>query len=272
MSTITLTSGFYAIKSKRGPELYVEWIQNIMSIILNCNLVIYTDDASFLLIHDVLPNNDRIKIVIKPLTDLYNYKYKEFWIKNHDRNYLLSHTSWELNMVWSEKLVLVKETRDNHYFPETELYGWCDIGYFRNRPILDIHTSNLTTFANELAISKLSKTQITYGCVNNNTTYINHLIAQIQNVNLVTQLPVKPIAPNQVSIASGFCTIPSHMIDYLFQLYDTTLLKYFNNDYLVKDDQMILATCIFSNLDQFDLRTESQPPYDNWFMFQRILH
>lgn len=39
-STITLTSCFYVVKSKRGPEHYVEWMQNMLSIIIHCHLVI----------------------------------------------------------------------------------------------------------------------------------------------------------------------------------------------------------------------------------------
>jgi hypothetical protein len=41
-------------------------------------------------------------------------------------------------MLWSEKISFVKETMDNQYF-NTEYYGWCDIGYFRNRSN-DLHT------------------------------------------------------------------------------------------------------------------------------------
>jgi hypothetical protein len=53
-------------------------------------------------------------------------------------------TAWELNMLWSEKIAFVQETIRNHYF-DTEYYGWCDIGYFRNRQA-DTHTSNLMSW------------------------------------------------------------------------------------------------------------------------------
>jgi len=41
---------------------------------------------------------------------------------------------------------------------------------------------------------------------------------------------------------------------------------------LIKDDQIIIADCVFSNLDKFLLVRENLYPYDNWFMFQRILN
>ena len=40
-------------------------------------------------------------------------------------------TDWKLNMLWSEKIAFVKKCYDNKYFPETDWYGWVDIGYFR---------------------------------------------------------------------------------------------------------------------------------------------
>lgn len=60
------------------------------------------------------------------------------------------------------------------------------------------------------------------------------------------------------------------MIEWWKTKYDTTLNTYFKNGYLVKDDQIILADCIFSNFDKFALHYESSR-FDNWFMFQRLL-
>jgi hypothetical protein len=46
---------------------------------------------------------------------------------------------------------------------------------------------------------------------------------------------------------------------------------YFKNNYLVKDDQIILVDCVLSNLNDFLLFRENNQGLDNWFMFQRIL-
>jgi len=131
---ITFSSCFYIIKSKFCKETYINWMNKFISIVKNFYLVIYTDEISNKYIDT--KNNPYIKIIIKPMTNFYNYKYKEFWIKNHKQNYLLNensiyNTEWELNMLWSEKISFVEETYKNKYFI-TEYYGWCDIGYFRN--------------------------------------------------------------------------------------------------------------------------------------------
>jgi len=99
--SITFSSCFYIIKSKFESSIYIEWMNNFISIVNNFYLVIYTDQSSFKYINT--KNNPKIKIVIKPLESFYNYQYKDNWIKNHEKNYLLNDKScWELNMLIGE--------------------------------------------------------------------------------------------------------------------------------------------------------------------------
>jgi hypothetical protein len=168
-------------------------------------------------------------------------------------------------MLWSEKIAFVQETIRNHYF-DTEYYGWCDIGYFRNRQA-DTHTSNLMAWP---SISALDKNKVHYACVNNSRPYINQL-AYIANTRGENGLPVQPIPPNQCSVAGGFFLLHRDKIQWWSDLYYSTLERYFANDYLVKDDQIIIADCVFSHLGDFKLYRESLTQYDNWFMFQRLL-
>jgi len=266
--SITFSSCFYIIRSKFEPEKYIEWMNNFISIVNNFNLVIYTDLNSSKYIKT--NNNKNITIIIKPLEDFYNYKYKDFWIENHNKNLLLNNKScWELNMLWAEKISFVKETIEKKYF-DTEFYGWCDIGYFRNR-INDTNTHLLMNWPNPSKINDIDKNKIVYACINNSDLYMNNLISIIKNKNQI-DLPTTPIPPFQNSIAGGFFILYKDMINWWFKTFDTKLCKYFTNNYLVKDDQIILADCVFSNLNKFLLFRESQYPYDNWFMFQRILN
>ena len=98
--SITFSSCFYIIKSKFDPSIYVQWMNNFISIVNNFNLVIYTDENSCKYINT--NNNPKIKIIIKPIDQFYNFKYKYYWIENHKKNILLNDKScWELNMLWS---------------------------------------------------------------------------------------------------------------------------------------------------------------------------
>jgi hypothetical protein len=242
-----------------------------ISIVNNFYLVIYTDEISVKYIHT--SENPKIKIVIKPLEDLYNYKYKSYWIENHKNNLFFNETSrfnadWQLNMLWSEKIWFVNETTNNKYF-DTEFYGWCDIGYFRNRPC-DLDTKYLSRWPNRLKILSLDKTLIHYGCVNNNDNYVNYLYTLINKTNQ-NGLPIEPIPPQQNTIAGGFFIIHKDKVDWWSITYNLKLKLYLMNSYLVKDDQTILLDCIFSQQKHFSLSREISLNYDNWFMFQRLL-
>lgn len=269
--SITFSSCFYIIESKFEPKKYIEWMSNFISIVNNFNLVIYTDENTVKYIKT--NNNPKIKIVIKPFTEFYNYKYKDLWIKNHEKNVLLNDKScWELNMLWAEKINFVKETIERKYF-DTEFYGWCDIGYFRNRvgEYTDTNTSHLMNWPDSNKINMTPKDKVVYACINNNDVYLNHLIRIINDKN-INGLPARPIPPIQNSIAGGFFILHKNMINWWFTEFNKKLENYFKNDYLIKDDQIIIADCVFSNLDKFLLVRENLHPYDNWFMFQRILN
>ena len=176
---------------------------------------------------------------------------------------------WELNMLWSEKIQFVKETIERNYF-STEFYGWCDIGYFRNRSD-DLHTSKLSNWGNNISSLNNNINKICYACICNDNNYMNYLYKLVNNRNKI-DLPVEPIPPYQNSIAGGFFILHKNNINWWSNTYDNKLKLYFENGYLVKDDQIILVDCILSNIDYFTLFRENINGLDNWFMFQRILN
>ena len=267
--SITFSSCFYIIKSKFDANTYIGWMTNFLSIVNNFNLIIYTDENSNEFIPAIAKENSKIKIIIKPLDQFYNYKYKDYWIKNHKQNTLLNEvSSWELNMLWCEKIWFVKETIERKYF-DTDFYGWCDIGYFRNRPMEDLHTSVLSKWPSSQKIAQLNKNKIHYAFINNDNNCVNYLYKIINRRNDIG-LPVNPIPPQQQSVAGGFFILYKDKIDWWANTFGTKLVLYLKNNYLVKDDQIILVDCVLSNHTVFSLFKENSV-YDNWFMFQRIL-
>jgi len=261
MSFVTFSSCFYIIKSKFKPDTYVTWMNNLLSIVNNFNLVIYTDNNSSKFINT--NNNPQIKIVIKPIDHFYCYQYKEAWIKNHEQNCLLNNISgWELNMLWSEKINFVFETAQQKYF-ETEFYGWCDIGYFRNRSN-DTSISLLGTWPSNNKIDALDKTKIHYACVNNNKLFLNYLCRLVCSQ---CEIP-----PNQTSVAGGFFILHKTLVEWWKNTYYKKMVEFFKKGLLIKDDQIVIANCVFSDLKSFCLHFEEyEDQYDNWFMFQRLL-
>ena len=59
-------------------------------------------------------------------------------------------------------------------------------------------------------------------------------------------------------------------INWWHEAYYNKLQLYFDNNYLVKDDQVIVIDNICSDVKSFCLHMENDR-YDNWFMFQRKL-
>lgn len=271
---ITFSTCFYILKAKFDVYTYVNWINNFLSLVTyenNFNLVIYTDRASSKHIYSNpnVINNPKIKVIIKPLEDFYNYKYKEKWINNHHINVLLKDkVDWRVNMLWSEKVWFVKETVNNKYF-DTEFYGWCDIGYFRNR-LNDLNTIKIKNWPNPNKLESFDKNKIHYSCVNNNNNFMDYLYSIIINKNS-NGVPIVDIPYNQISIAGGFFIIHKNKINWWCSTYDEKLKLYFDNRLLVKDDQIILVDCIFSDTTNFSLYKENNQNYDNWFLFQRLL-
>ena len=264
---ITFVTCWYNFKAKFNKEIYYDWIDNMLSNVNNYNLVVYTDNNSYSLFQKFMKPN--IKIIIKDYNLFHNYCYNKNWESNHQNNHLLNNAvDWKVNMLWSEKISFVKNAYEEKYF-DTEFYGWCDIGYFRNREN-DISKEFLQTWPNASKINELNKDKIHYGLINNNPNYMNQLFKLIINKNELG-LPKIPIPPNQLSVAAGFFILHKDNIQWWFDTYDEKLRLYFNNNYLVKDDQVIVIDCIFSNMSKFQLHKENNPKYDNWFMFQRIL-
>jgi len=267
MSNITFATCWYNFKAKFPSSVYEAWIENMLSNVNNYYLVIYTDTDGYEFLKKY--NNVNIKIIVKPYTEFYTYKLKNGWEANHQENTLLKNkVDWRVNMLWSEKIHFVKCTANENYF-KTDYFGWCDIGYFRNKNN-DTSTEKLKNWPNNTKIDELDKSKIHYALINNNQHYIQQLHSIIIRKNEFG-LPSYPIPPNQISVAGGFFLTHIDNISWWHETYYTQLQNYLDNNYLVKDDQIVIVDCVFSNIDKFQLYREYETSFDNWFMFQRIL-
>jgi len=268
----TFSTCWYRLKAKFDATIYLSWIDNMLKNVNQYYLVIYCDSDSYPDLEKYAFSNEQIKLVLFPLDKLHGYQYKEFWVKNHQKNVLLNqNTGWEVNMLWNEKIWFVENTIREKYF-ETDYYGWCDIGYFRGRSN-DLHRSLYGLWPNNEKISLLDKSRIHYALINNDQAYLQFLHQLIQNIDEITGLSKIEIPPFQLSVAGGFFILAKEKMGWWREEYKKKLESYILNDRLVKDDQIILVDCIFSKFnlkEHFILYQEREPAFDNWFMFQRI--
>ena len=273
MTKVVFSTCWYEFKAKFDPSVYYKWMDTLLSTVENYDLVIYTDEASKKNLMRYC-NNPRIKLVIKETTDFYMYKYKDLFEKNHSKNiYLNDMVDWRVNMLWCEKIFFVRHTIHEEIFLnksfEDVFYGWIDIGYFRE-PYLLYNKELLKKWPNTNTISQLDKTKIYYSLVNPDDKFLGYLQGLILNKNQ-RGLPIQEIPPLQVSIGGGFFLTHLKNVEWWATTFETRLKLYFDNDYLVKDDQMIIADCVFSDMDKFSLVRENNQNYDCWFVFTRAL-
>ena len=276
---VTFSTCWYIVKSKFSVTTYLEWINNLFSIINNFNLVLYTDINGFnslkpiLITENYIKNQDKIKIIIKPMEEFYGYKYKENWIKNHNKSELSLHKKidWELNMLWCEKIHFVNDTIKKNYFT-TRYYGWCDIGYFRELNYNKLnafkkwpsHLTLLFNFPNKIHYGCVQKDQMKYKMLQNDI--IRHYNDNDNNnINNKTS-PCHSKNLEEVCFAGGFFILTKQLAEIYSRMFDAKLVYYFKNNYIIKDDQQIIMDCIFTNPQIFQIHFS-----ENWFMFQELL-
>ncbi len=274
---ITFSTCFYYINSKFDINTYINWAKNLLLNVNNFNLVVYTNKESYKFIENIIDkNNKKIKVIIKPFEEFNFYKYKDLWIENQKKNNTLSHVDWKLILLWCEKICFVKNTflNVNNYFNEyNDFFGWCDIGYFRLSENGDIPPFLINQWPNNNKINNLNPNKIYYAKVNLDNNYFTHQKYNIRNIDTNISL-FKELNPNDYHIAGGFFII--NKINILW--WENTFLKmvklYFENNFLIKDDQQIILSCVYFNQfneDKFEFIQENINLFNPWFVFQRFL-
>lgn len=273
---ITFVTAWYIADSKYDKKEYQQWIKNLLENVVKFNLVIFTDEKSKVMIEQYLHNNHRIKMIIYPKTEFYTYQWKENWEKNHSKSMYKLHKKidWTLNMIWNEKISFIKKAYSQQYFKNGTWYGWMDIGYFRGRDC-DLQNEKIKEWPNKFRVQELEKFKIHYGNVCGNQQEAFKLCNVFLNKNELG-MPSTQVPEDNIFISGGFLLINKNSIDWWFQTYYKRLAEYFQHEYILKDDQVLLADLIVNNFDKFKIHTEFVEKkellqWDNWFMFQRIL-
>ena len=249
MTEITFVTCWYNLKCKFPEQKYQSWISNFLQYVENFNLIIYTDKNSLSILENY-KDNHKIKIIIFEKEDWELYKLKDKFSQNHKRNNLLNTNGRRrcYHALVSENKFFVEKAIQDKIF-ESDYYGWCDIGYFRD--------STPKNWPTQYKIDLLDKNKIYYTLVNRSTLFV------LKNIKKRTG---KVLIPNkQVSIAGGFFIGHREKCTEWCEFFETKLNHYFSNNMLVKDDQIIILDCILENESFFELIN------GGWFNFKRYL-
>ena len=270
---ITFATAFYIIQSKFDETTYEKWFKNLIPNVRKFNLVIFCNEQSEPLLKKYINNDNKpfVKIIKLEISEFDNFQYKEAWKTNHKKNDALNgsktsthNTSWELNMLWSEKQSFVKRSMEIF---ETEWYGWMDIGYFRAEYRGDLMPVQIQHWPNQSKIEKLNIKKVHYSLVNNNPYEVNDTFQKVTTKDEYG-LPISEILT--YGIAGGFFLVHKNMVEWWQQTYNNRVLKYFTHNHLIKDDQNVVMDLIYNNMKDFEIIREP-PGYNTWFLFQRFL-
>lgn len=262
---VTIVSCYYLFNNKHPNTDYLAWIKHF-SHLTKCNILVYTDKHTYPWIHPILSTNTQITILLKEFEEFYTYAYHEKWKQSHERNaYLKEYVpDWRVNPLWNQKIAFVQDAQRR--CPEETWFVWCDIGYFRQKHLGDIDTEQIKQWPNLEKFNDLKTDKVYYAQVN---LCIGEHIRRVLDKN-VYGLPNTPIDVKQTSFAGGFFIIHSSKLAWWADTFYSRMKLYFQHDYLIQDDQMLVLDCIVSNPSHFEIICDTSGA-NPWFVFQRYL-
>ena len=119
MSKVTCVSGYWDIKNKYGNKSYNKWFKNSLKI--NCPYVFFSDKETIKIIKKYRKDLPTHYIEFN-IENFYTYKYK-----NKMRIDKTHCPSKELNLIWHEKIFLIKKAYEINKF-NSEYFMWVDAG------------------------------------------------------------------------------------------------------------------------------------------------
>ena len=284
---ITFSSCLYQVKNRHGIQKHFDWFRTFIRIVNRFYLVIYTSINEYPVLREEIRTLDetaqqKIRVIVKPMTEFYNYKFERFWTTNNNRyeSQLKDIADWRVHMLWCEKSHFVRETIENQYF-KTEYYGWCDIGYFRDTLLNDEYRDMIhKSWPNPTTIRRLHKNKIYYGCniqPKHMTTTTNWMIQHFHpsNINPTTGVPREVYHPNAHYFSGGFYITGREKAIWWCYTFQRALETYINANAFIKDDQHIISYCIFTGSTDRDFRivySNNNNSIDQpWFIFRDFL-
>lgn len=117
-SPLTFVSGFWIIQNKHDDKYY-DWFERTLQI--NCPYVFFGNEKSIEIVKKYRKDLPTHYILLE-IKDFYTYKFY-----NNIQTHSFHCPSKELNLIWNEKVFLMKKAMDLNIF-NSEFYGWVDAG------------------------------------------------------------------------------------------------------------------------------------------------
>lgn len=145
---LTCVSGYWKIKNKHDNK-YIEWFK--YSLRINCPYVFFCDKETINLIKKYRTNLPTYYVVCN-IEDFTTYMYKDK-MTTHPTHC----PSIELNLIWNEKIFLIKKALELNPF-SSEFFCWVDAGICVYRNI----SPPIINFPNKIKLNNLPKDKFIY--------------------------------------------------------------------------------------------------------------
>jgi hypothetical protein len=149
---MTCVSGFWIVNNKHENK-YIDWFQNSLKV--NCPYVFFSDKETIEIIKKYRQNLLTFYVECN-ITDFVTYKYKDKMITHP-----VHCPSVELNLIWIEKIFLIKKALEINPF-SSDFFCWIDAGICNYRTISPPSTS----FPNINKLNILPKDKLIYSSNN----------------------------------------------------------------------------------------------------------
>jgi hypothetical protein len=254
----------YKIQSKFNFDKYIEWGKNLIEYVKHYKLVIFTNDETHELIKNIIKDKN-IFIIKLNIEDFYFYRYRNFLIKNTNKDCFPDHSvSYQLILLWIERHLLVEKLVNKH---KSDFYCYIDWGYVREKIVCIENNNN-----NNNKDFKINNNFVYWGLVNPKKNAFDFYKNVFNKNNKDLNKNVKEIIVNQKIekyqpiFGGGFSIIPANNVSWFVTNYKKSLLYFLNNQILFKDDQTIIAFMIMNHLDKFKLVIKEKDKIE-WFPF-----
>lgn len=265
MDNITLITAYFKLDKNKYNSDYIDWMSNLL-MNLDKNLIIFTSIDTYLLIKKLRENyKTKTFIIITTIEDFYNYKYLDYYKKDHERDHMnmkypnLRNPS--LYMIWNEKLKFVERGMNINPY-KTSYFAWIDIGYVRNKIYIDKYLKKGFPNVENLKEDKIYMLNIDYTFTSEDfKDPFNQKFRYIDN-----------------KIGGGFIIGSEiNLRKMIEEFYNNILITYMNNDYFIGEDQTLYTSLYLKNPEMIKLirgdNDETTLPYCEmkWFYFLKFL-
>ena len=170
--SMTCVSGYWKVPNKHGNE-YNNWLHNSLNI--NCPYVFFSDKETIEFIKPYRQNLPTYYIECN-IQDFVTYKYKDRMLTHQTHC-----PSIELNLIWNEKIFLIKKAYDINPF-NSDFFCWVDAGICSYRH----NTPPTLQFPNIDKLNRLPKNKFIYSSsdpYNKNAIKINNYYHHISGTS-----------------------------------------------------------------------------------------